>query len=328
MPKAPQQSSRSGFTLVELLIVIVVIAILAAITIVAYNGIADKARTSNLQANLSQDYTTLGTYNVDNSGYPTNLSSAEAAGVKASSGDTLAYIPTANGYCLEESNSATSYYITDNMSSAQSGTCPSQDTLFANQTPQHTNIDGTGVGAIVDSEHALNTGTWFPEADGYIFGMYFSSSVPGSVIGVRFYRASSEQPGSVGYLWNQAGTVMASVNFTNESSSGWQTAYFSNPVAINATTTYMIGYSDPSSYFAYTDGALNSAITNGPLTAPADQFNYPGWWNSDDDAFCTTGTQAKPYATGDDVSCAKSGNLPVAGAWGANFYVDVIFAPN
>lgn len=31
--------SRSGFTIVELLIVIVVIAILAAISIVAYNGI-------------------------------------------------------------------------------------------------------------------------------------------------------------------------------------------------------------------------------------------------------------------------------------------------
>lgn len=35
---------QSGFTIVELLIVIVVIAILAAITIVAYTGIQDKAR--------------------------------------------------------------------------------------------------------------------------------------------------------------------------------------------------------------------------------------------------------------------------------------------
>jgi prepilin-type N-terminal cleavage/methylation domain-containing protein len=36
--------SRAGFTIVELLVVVVVIAILAAITIVAYNGIQTKAR--------------------------------------------------------------------------------------------------------------------------------------------------------------------------------------------------------------------------------------------------------------------------------------------
>ncbi len=41
-----KQTKSRGFTIVELLIVIVIIAILAAITIVAYNGIQNRANLS------------------------------------------------------------------------------------------------------------------------------------------------------------------------------------------------------------------------------------------------------------------------------------------
>lgn len=44
---------KSGFTIVELLIVIVVIGILAAITIVAYNGVQEKAKVSQANADMS-----------------------------------------------------------------------------------------------------------------------------------------------------------------------------------------------------------------------------------------------------------------------------------
>lgn len=48
------KQTKSGFTIVELLIVVVVIAILATISVVAYNGITERARTSSAASYASQ----------------------------------------------------------------------------------------------------------------------------------------------------------------------------------------------------------------------------------------------------------------------------------
>lgn len=61
---------RPGFTIVELLIVIVVIAILAAITIVAYSGLQQRARDSQRQSELSTIQKVLELYKANNGAYP------------------------------------------------------------------------------------------------------------------------------------------------------------------------------------------------------------------------------------------------------------------
>ena len=65
-PLAPQ----SGFTLVELLIVVVVIAILAAITIVAYNGMVARANDARRMQDVSEIRKTLSLYKVDHGDFP------------------------------------------------------------------------------------------------------------------------------------------------------------------------------------------------------------------------------------------------------------------
>ena len=61
---------QPGFTIVELLIVIVVIAILAAISIVAYTGIQQRARDSKRQSDMKSVEKVLELYHVDKGGYP------------------------------------------------------------------------------------------------------------------------------------------------------------------------------------------------------------------------------------------------------------------
>ena len=66
------RKSKSGFTIVELLIVIVVIAILAAITIVAYNGVQERARYSSMKSDIITLNKAILMYYADNGTYPTN----------------------------------------------------------------------------------------------------------------------------------------------------------------------------------------------------------------------------------------------------------------
>jgi prepilin-type N-terminal cleavage/methylation domain-containing protein len=59
-----------GFTIVELLIVIVVIGILAAITIVAYNGVQSRARNSAAQSAAENVAKKLEAFNAATGAYP------------------------------------------------------------------------------------------------------------------------------------------------------------------------------------------------------------------------------------------------------------------
>lgn len=68
-----KMKSERGFTIVELLIVIVVIGILAAIVIVAYNGVQNKAKTTKNQTNASSVQKAAEAYNADNGAYPVTL---------------------------------------------------------------------------------------------------------------------------------------------------------------------------------------------------------------------------------------------------------------
>ena len=68
--KSPHTVSRHGFTIVELLIVIIVIAILASITVVAYNGVRQRARNNTTIESVSKSIRMIQAYVAANGSYP------------------------------------------------------------------------------------------------------------------------------------------------------------------------------------------------------------------------------------------------------------------
>jgi len=63
-------TKQKGFTIVELLIVVVVIAILAAITVVAYNGISQRSRYSIMQQDIATMNKAILMYHSEKGYYP------------------------------------------------------------------------------------------------------------------------------------------------------------------------------------------------------------------------------------------------------------------
>ena len=118
----PQKSH--GFTIVELLVVIVVIGILAAITIVSYTGITQKANIAAIQSDLVSVSQRLKMYYTLYSSYPTSLDgnncpTAPTADtnycIKLTGTNTLSYNGSTNQFSAVEANSnSTNYYkVTD-----------------------------------------------------------------------------------------------------------------------------------------------------------------------------------------------------------------------
>lgn len=115
-----QIKRQPGFTIVELLIVIVVIAILAAISIVAYRGIQERARASQASSALVQSKKKLELYKVDATTYPTTGNLASAGVID--SDVSYQYSSDGTTYCLTATVGVTSYKAT-NTSAPEQGGC-------------------------------------------------------------------------------------------------------------------------------------------------------------------------------------------------------------
>lgn len=99
--------NTSGFTIVELLVVIVVIGVLASVTVVAFNGIQDRSRNAKMQTAMDTLEKALRLHATEFGSYPRPT---DVPGVGAATGIINAYAcvqPTSGGWPVQEGLSAT-----------------------------------------------------------------------------------------------------------------------------------------------------------------------------------------------------------------------------
>jgi Domain of unknown function (DUF4082) len=135
-----------------------------------------------------------------------------------------------------------------------------QQTLFTTQTPM-----------MLSSSDGQNVN--------YELGTKFQSDISGHITAVRFWKSASESGTHVGRVWSSTGTLLASVTFANETSSGWQQQTLATPLAIAANTTYVVSVNTGNSYYVARSNELATQIVNGNLRSVVGNngvFGVPG----------------------------------------------------
>ena len=130
-------------------------------------------------------------------------------------------------------------------------------------------------------------------------GMAFTPSRDGTVKAIRFFKGAGNNGTHTGSIWSMAGSRLATVTFSGETASGWQTATLGQPLPVSAGTTYVVSYFAPQGRYAVTGGFFSAPVTKGDLTAPA--TNNGRYYYS------------------------STGGFPAYTFGAANYFVDVLF---
>jgi len=255
--------TAAGFTIVELLVVIVVISILAAIATVAFTGIQNRAATSITKDSLTSAIKAMQLKHVETGSYGTTFPST----LKAGGGVGLALAETADNnknFCINASHTkdATIRFYATQSGAIESGQCTGAVIVasiigeYTSSTPVLPSLAGVGVGSGGGFEIRTNddwTGMsvkWDAVANATKYELQYRSSPSAAWYWLRTSDGSGNSStsgttynipaGTTSYNWPTGGVKPGTVGETYEYrlrstvggvESGWHTASISPPAS-------------------------------------------------------------------------------------------------
>lgn len=102
-------------------------------------------------------------------------------------------------------------------------------------------------------------------------GMNFTASTAGTVTAIKFYKQAANTGTHTGSLYDGSGNKLASVTFTNETATGWQTM----PVNIAiAAGPYTVSVYSSAGWYSYDNTGFKTPVKNGVLTGTKGVYIY------------------------------------------------------
>ena len=133
----------------------------------------------------------------------------------------------------------------------------------------------------------------------YELGVQVVPDVDGQITAVRFWKTAGESGLHTGRIWSADGIPLASVDFVDETASGWQQQALPAPVSTTANTTYVVSVNSNSLWSAIPNGFATTLI-HGNLRAP----------------------------TGNNGVYGAPATFPTGTSGNYNYFRDLVFVPN